>query len=186
LWFYTLSRVKKSLHFGMFVFAGVIVMGFAFGGVFSDTLATIWRKTQLVGDNARFAELETVREALNRNPVQWLTGAGWGARVTTAASGHADVRYTHMLLGYVLLKAGLLGLVAMMAYLGVLLQNFTRFFRTNPLICMAAMPPVFLGLTLYPSFKMLCFGAMLALIAPLKDAYDCERPTSFYQPRLST
>jgi hypothetical protein len=183
LWFYGLSRLKKSPAFLVFSLAVVLVFGFAFAETIIGTLETIWRKTLLVGDNARFAELASVRDHLDRNPLQWLTGAGWGATLTTAASGHAKVRYTHMLIGYVLLKGGIAGLGALIAYMATLLRNLRH---TDPLIVASAAPSLILGLTLYPSFKMLCFGALLALVAPFsweKNEHQGKSPV--YQPRVS-
>ncbi len=186
LWFYALGRARQSPGFLLVLVAACGAALFFMGDGIGGALETVWRKTLLVGDNARFAELASVREALDRNPAQWLSGAGWGAKIFTAASGHAEVRYTHMLIGYVLLKGGMIGLTALFAYLAFLARRYAQLWRDEPLVAAALFPTLFLGLTLYPSFKMLCFGAMLALIAtPLQEQNDLQRPYPFYQPRFS-
>lgn len=188
LWFYALYRARRSPGFLLALLTGAAAMLFFLGDGVAGALETLWRKTLLVGDNARFAEIQSVRERLDRNPLQWITGAGWGTKLVTAASGHADVRYTHMLGSYVLLKGGILCLAALILYLTFLGRRYATLWRAEPLVAAALFPSLFLGLTLYPSFKMLCFGAMLALVAlrPLaQEDHDPQRPSAFYQPRFS-
>lgn len=165
MFFVTLSRLPRSPFLLLFCAGATLAFIFIFGQTFVDVIAMVWRKTLEVGDNARLAELKTVIHALGDNPLHWMFGMGWGARVLTAASGYAEVRYTHMLASYTLLKCGVLGLGALVVYGFWLLHNLVRRFTVNPMLVMAITPSLVLGFLVYPSFKMLCFGIMLALLA---------------------
>jgi len=76
-----------------------------------------------------------------------------------------------------LLKTGLIGLIALGGYLFFLARRVIRQFPQRAMITCAALPSLILGLTLYPSFKMLCFGAILALLSVPK-----VNPESIHDP----
>ncbi len=192
LWFVFLDRVIRSPKILMLGFLTALI-GFAvMGDTILDLVALIARKTAEVGDNARIAELQSVIDTMNDDPMRWLFGAGWGARIYTAASGYAHVRYTHMLLSYILFKAGLVGLGALTLYLTLLFRRLRLASHHDPALTAAVLPSLLLGLTLYPSFKMLCFGAMLSLIwataranPTIRAPYVAKRPSAVYQPGVS-
>ena len=158
-------RTQRSPKFLFALVATLFVGGIFLAPTVTDIVDLIWRKTVEVGDNERFAELFTVFHAMGNNPLNYLFGLGWGAKIVTAASGYADVRYTHMLLSYALMKTGLVGLIATVAYGIWLARRIVKQFPQQAALTCAVLPSLILGFTLYPSFKMLCFGAMIALVA---------------------
>jgi hypothetical protein len=158
-------RTQRSPNFLFALVATLFVGGIFLAPTIGDIVDLIWRKTVEVGDNERFAELHSVINALGGNPWHFIFGLGWGAKIVTAASGYADVRYTHMLLSYALFKTGLIGFMATLAYGVWLARRIVLQFPQRAALSCAALPSLILGFTLYPSFKMLCFGAIIALLA---------------------
>ena len=128
------------------------------------TLQMIWSKTLNVFDNARLAELKAVWDHIDRSPLTVLIGNGWGAKFLSPAAGHVWVRYTHTLLSYMLFKAGLVGLGLTVWYTVVLIRYFWRIWWLEVRTALALTPPLILGLTLYPTFKMLGFGLLLYML----------------------
>lgn len=162
-------RVQRSPHFLYACLMFLLLSGLWFLPLVVDIVQLVWHKTLEVGDNARLAEWASVIDSMDRQPASYLFGRGWGATLVTAASTYADVRYTHMLLSYTLLKTGFLGLVTLGGTLIFLFDRIIRQWPLRPVVTCAALPSVILGITLYPSFKMLCFGAILALLAITKN-----------------
>lgn len=182
VFFVLLFRARRhpfALYFLVTVGAAALFLA---GPTILDVLMLIWRKTREVGDNARFAELHSVINVMGNDPLHWIFGLGWGAKIMTAASGYAEVRYTHMLGSYALFKTGLIGLCATLGYAAWVIHRVIRHLPQRPALCAAGIPSLLLGFLLYPSFKMLCFGAMLALLT-LKESHE-QRPHPVYQPGL--
>lgn len=172
IFFVFFNRIQRSPRFLYGCLAALLLGGIWLAPVIADIIALIWRKTLVVGDNARFAELRSVFDALGNDPWSYLTGQGWGAKIVTAASGYAEVRYTHMLFSYTLLKSGLIGLVALGGYAAFIGHRLVMRLPERPLVICAALPSLILGFTLYPSFKMLCFGVILTLLAISKQTSE--------------
>jgi hypothetical protein len=165
-------RTQKSPNFLMAMIATLFIAGIFLAPMIGDIVDLIWRKTVEVGDNERFAELHSVFGVLGVNPWHYLFGLGWGAKIVTAASGYADVRYTHMLLSYSLFKTGLIGFAATFSYGAWLVWRVILQFPQRAALSCAALPSLILGFTLYPSFKMLCFGAIIALLATGQEHHE--------------
>lgn len=161
-------RLQRTPHFMYFCVVTLFVGGIWFGPMLIDLVDLVWHKTLEVGDNQRLAELHSVMLALQPNPWNFVFGLGWGATIVTAASTFADVRYTHMLFSYMLFKAGIIGLFALAGYAGFIGKRIIRQLPQRPLITCAALPSLILGFAIYPSFKMLCFGAIIALLTVIK------------------
>jgi hypothetical protein len=167
-------RVQRSPHFLYAIIAVLVIDGIVFAPFIMDLVMLIWRKTLDVGDNARLAELKTVLDALGSSPWNYFFGLGWGAKIVTAASGYASVRYTHMIVSYALLKGGILALGAVMGYGLWLGKTMIKRFSNDPMVAAAMIPSFILGWTVYPSFKMLCFGAIMALLASPETVTDTK------------
>jgi hypothetical protein len=165
-------RTQRSPNFLFAILATLFVGGLWLAPTLADIVDLIWRKTVEVGDNERFAELHSVIGVLGVNPWHYVFGLGWGAKIVTAASGYADVRYTHMLFSYSLFKTGLIGFVATASYGLWLARRIIRQFPQRAALSCAALPSLILGFTLYPSFKMLCFGAIIALLATGQENHE--------------
>lgn len=151
-------RLGLALLLGLAAVSGIL------GPALLDALDLVARKTEAVGLNNRLAEVEAVLAQTGRSPVAFLLGDGWGALLSNPAVGFLRVSYTHSLASYLLLKVGVVGLLAVLAYLGLLAGRVLSAQARRPVLLLAAVPSLLLGLFLHTSFKFLCFGLLLALL----------------------
>ncbi|QJE72161.1 hypothetical protein HHL28_02730 [Aerophototrophica crusticola] len=149
---------------GLVLLLGLLAASSILGPVLLDALDLVARKTEAVGLNNRLAEVEAVLAQTGRSPVAFLLGDGWGALLSNPAVGYLRVSYTHSLASYLLLKVGAVGLVLVLAYLGLLAGRILAAQARRPDLLLAAGPSLLLGLFLHTSFKFLCFGLLLALL----------------------
>ncbi|WP_245636687.1 hypothetical protein [Azospirillum thiophilum] len=133
-----------------------------------DALTGIWQqaaeKTRLTGANTRWEEAAVVIDHVAASPWALLFGDGWGARIANPAVGGWRVGYTHTLVSYSLLKTGLLGMLALGAYLGALVRPWCRLLADDPPLALALVPPLLMALGLHTSFKYLDTGVLLSLM----------------------
>ena len=154
-------RSALALFVGPAVLAGIAV---ALYQPAAGTFELIRDKTTLVGANARVDEFAAVLDQIGRHPVSLLFGDGWGALVASPAVGGLRVGYTHTFVSYVLLKTGLVGFIALLAYLAPVLRIAMEAAFRRPMLAFALVPPLALGATLTTSFKFLDYGLLLALL----------------------
>lgn len=133
-----------------------------------DAVTGIWQqaaeKTRLTGANTRWEEAAAVIDHVAASPWALLFGDGWGARIANPAVGGWRVGYTHTLVSYSLLKTGLLGMLALGAYLGALVRPWRRLLADDPPLALAVVPPLLMALGLHTSFKYLDTGVLLSLM----------------------
>jgi len=167
------ARRKLWLALPLLIGLGLAV---AAGG---DALVGAWQqaaeKTRLTGINARWEETAAVIEHAVSSPWALLFGDGWGARIANPAVGGWRVSYTHTLASYSLLKTGLCGMVALAAYLGVLVRPWWRLLAADPPLALAVVPPLAMALCLHTSFKYLDTGVILTLMLL---AAECRKELS--------
>ncbi|MCG5239806.1 hypothetical protein ACIU1J_06190 [Azospirillum doebereinerae] len=146
------------------VLAAALVVGLLLG----DPLLGAWgqaaEKTRLTGANARWEEAAAVLAHVAQSPWSLLFGDGWGAKLSNPAVGGWRVSYTHTLATYVLVKGGVLGALALAAYLGGLVPAALRLLRVDPLLGWSLLPPLLMALGLHTSFKYLDTGVLLSLM----------------------
>jgi len=146
----------------------ILVFGLCLWLVFAipivGVLSQIVLKSQAVGSNQRVAELSAVAESLQQDWSNLLFGLGWGALLDNPALGGQTVSFTHNLVGYMLLKSGLLGCGAVILYLTVLLAGpLCRLLANNLSLLLVLLPCLISGLFLHTGFKSLTFGVLLWL-----------------------
>ena len=134
------------------------------GGPLAGAFELVVVKSEMVGFNERFAEADAVFAQIGRSPLSLLFGDGWGTLVANPAVGGWRVSYTHSFPSYLLLKTGVVGALAMAAWLGTLAPLAVNLARRDPPLALAALPPVAGGLLLHTSFKYLCFGLLLTVL----------------------
>jgi len=128
-------------------------------------LGTLVLKTELVGLNSRAQEWGRVIELVSQSPWTLLFGLGWGLTFENPAVGNIEVNYTHSLISAMLLKTGLAGVGLMLLYLWILVkQSVPQLFR-RPILVLALLCPLGIGLLFYASYKSLGFGLILLLLA---------------------
>lgn len=133
-----------------------------------DALVGAWQqvaeKTRLTGANTRWEEAAAVIDHAVSSPWTLLFGDGWGARIANPAVAGWRVSYTHTLVSYSLLKTGLLGMLALAAYLCALVRPWRRLLAEDPPLAMAVVPPLLMAFCLHTSFKYLDTGVILSLM----------------------
>jgi hypothetical protein len=133
-------------------------------GQLVGTIQQVAWKTETYGLNERSAEAVAVLDQVGASWSDLLLGQGWGALVRSPAVGDMWVSYTHSFATYMLLKTGLIGCLATLAYIISMVPALLRLARIDPPLAAALMPPLGLGLFAHTSFKYLCFGLLLAAL----------------------
>jgi len=133
----------------------------------ADVFAGLARKQGEVGLNMRLQEAAAVFDTISVTPLHVLFGLGWGSQLESPAVGGMPVNYTHSLLTFIWLKAGLVGLLAMVLYLAAMAGGLLRTMTKYPLLSVALAVPLTIDTFLYASFKSLDFGLILLICAAL-------------------
>ena len=157
--------------------AGLVAAALA-GGQLAGTIQQVAWKTETYGLNERSAEAAAVLEQVGASWSDLLLGQGWGALVRSPAVGGMWVSYTHSFATYMLLKTGLIGCLATLAYFLSMVPASLRLMRTDPSLAVALMPPLGLGLFAHTSFKYMCFGLLLTILCHgrIVDGQGAKRP----------
>jgi hypothetical protein len=134
------------------------------GGQLAGTIEQVAWKTETYGLNERSAEAAAVLEQVGASWIDLLFGKGWGALVRSPAVGDMWVSYTHSFATYMLLKTGLIGCLATLAYVASLVPALLRLARVDLPLAAALIPPLGLALFAHTSFKYLCFGLLMAAL----------------------
>lgn len=135
-----------------------------------QVLGLLAEKTRLVGFNQHDAEIVAALRAVGAEPARALFGAGWGALLDSPAVPTQKVTYFHALPLYLLAKAGALGMLAGLAYVGAVVLAGLRALPACPAPVLAALAPLAVGTLIQPSFKYLTYGACLLLLTLLAAA----------------
>lgn len=147
------------------VLGGVLIAGLWFPEELFALLEPVIRKTRLVGLNGREQELMTVLDAVTSSGIMALLGTGWGGLLANPAVDGWRVSFVHNLPAYMLLKGGVVGLLLLVVYAGAFFPALCRLLRERPALGAAILPTLLVGIVLHTSFKYLCFGALLTLLA---------------------
>jgi hypothetical protein len=123
----------------------------------------VMTKTSNVGLNMRLEEARAVFAALSGGAVDVALGKGWGATLASPAVGGVTVSFTHSLLTYLMLKAGIFGLCLAGFYLVSAGRGVWRHAVADPAIGAALIWPLVIPVFLYASHKSLDFGLILTL-----------------------
>ncbi len=136
----------------------------------SEMKEVLVRKTGAVGLNMRSEELAAAWDEISTSPLSLLFGTGWGGTFESPAVAGIRVNYTHGLLSAMLLKTGLCGFLAGLAYLAGFAHILIRALRRNTVVVIALAGPIAIDVFLYASYKSLDFGLVLLLAAILAPA----------------
>jgi hypothetical protein len=132
----------------------------------SGALFYVAEKTRLAGANARFEEAAAALSQAGESAASALLGDGWGAEVENPAVGGWRVAYTHTFATYLFVKAGAVGLAAMLIWLGALSPAAGRLWRADPAWALAVLAPLLTAFTVHTSYKYLDTGILLTLMLP--------------------
>lgn len=119
--------------------------------------------------NGKSGEWLAVISTLHANPYTWLFGVGWGGVIENPIYG-GTTRFTHSILSFFLLKAGVIGLGMLLTIVGLLLKrsigigDAIRFDISSKILLFSSLPPLLIGVMFEPTYKMLSYGVILALL----------------------
>ncbi|UEM05626.1 hypothetical protein JL101_009375 [Skermanella rosea] len=157
------------------VLAAVALAAGGVAAVLQDTIlgtaAQIAWKTETYGLNERASEAAIVAGHIGSSPASLVFGAGWGALVRNPAVGEMWVSYTHSFATYMLLKTGIAGALAALAYLLSLVPPLVALMKREPTLAFGLLPPLAIGLFAHTSFKYLCFGLILSIVTTRTAQY---------------
>jgi len=133
-----------------------------FWGTVSGIFDLIIRKQETVGINEKGRELLVVIDAINRNMQTAIFGLGWGAVFNDPAAGGIKVSYVHNMIGYSLLKTGLLGITSILVYLVQILKTLKIKVSSMPLV-LACVSSLLVGILFQASYKTFSYGLLLLI-----------------------
>jgi hypothetical protein len=162
------SNPKTRMRIGVmaaFVLAAIVFVAW-------DVIAALIEKQMTVGLNGKNTEWVAVINAVTQNAWNFLFGYGWGANFYPAYQSF-PTRFTHSVISFILLKAGLIGLIV---FVGVYFRLIWDCFQSMKMkrinleqwgIVLAALASMAVGFAFQPTYKMLGFSfiAILALVS---------------------
>ena len=165
IWMLRLS-LQPILMVGIAIVIGATA--FIFQNHIADVFVNLSYKTMTVGWNNRLEEFQAVMMQSS------LWGQGWGAMWQSPAVADIWVRYTHNIISYYWLKAGLVGAGLAVGFVIFWGWQIMILIRHKPAIGFAVAVPFLIHVTLYTGFKTLDFAILLALavtLCPAKPAH---------------
>lgn len=160
----TIQKPIQSMVLGMVI----VVCLLPILPVINEIFQSLESKTLNVGLNNRVEEFQAVMAQST-----WL-GHGWGAEFQSPAVGDVWVRFTHNMVSYYWFKAGILGAILSVAFIGVWAWQNIKLIRLNPAIGVAIAIPFLVHVTLYTGFKTLDFALLLTLLTAQARRPDAE------------
>jgi len=122
-------------------------------------------KTGRYGVDGKFEELHAVWSLVRGSGGALVYGFGWGSVFADPVNTGKLTSFAHSLITYSLLKAGLIGVAGILAYLAWLAGKLGAWAREDMTLALGIGAVVIIGLFFQPVFKTLSFGAILMLIS---------------------
>lgn len=138
--------------------------------LFADLIRLTLVKQHAVGANGKITELLAVLEQAQSSLSAFLLGTGWGGVLSNPIYQSEATRFTHSLLSFLLLKCGLIGLIGLLGWYAYLCSHACSRATAgitavlNSKIYLAGGSTLLVGLLLQPTYKMLGFSMVLALL----------------------
>ncbi len=131
--------------------------------IIMDIAQSLQSKTLTVGMNNRVEEFQAVLAQSS-----WL-GTGWGGEFQSPAVADIWVRFTHNIVSYYWLKAGVIGAILSVGFIALWGWQAIKIIRINPALGLAIAVPFLVHVTLYTGFKTLDFALLITLITFTKS-----------------
>jgi len=161
----TIQKPIQSMILGTIIIMCVI----PFLPLITEIFLSLQSKTLNDGLNNRVEEFQAVIS----QSTWW--GHGWGAKFQSPAVGEVWVRFTHNIVSYYWFKAGILGAIFSIGFIGLWTWQNIRLLKINPAMGIAIAVPFLVHVTLYTGFKTLDFVLLLTLITTQMPRPDAER-----------
>ena len=159
----TFHSPVRSMVIGTFICLTVII----FFPFVLEVIQGFTEKTLNVGFNSRLTEWQAVITQST------LLGDGWGAEWQSPAVADIWVRYTHNMVSYYWLKAGVIGGILSVIFIYIWGRQIIKAITCNPALGIAIAVPFFIHVTLYTGFKSLDFALILTL-----STLICQNPVN--------
>lgn len=169
---FLIRYTRKSFMLVCFAIVFLLSIVIYFQDVMFALYSLLAEKNEAVGINGKTEEIELIINILSDSLSDTLFGLGWGGIYYNKVIG-GDVRFAHSIVGFYLLKTGVVGISVMSFYVMWLLKRYVRLLKYTwrneitqlPLIFAIGSAPMIA--MLQPTYKTLSFGLILALIPVL-------------------
>ncbi|WP_256252698.1 hypothetical protein [Paenibacillus sp. UNC496MF] len=153
----------------------LVFVFFAAQSQISGSFQLLADKQEEVGANGKLDELRTVFHETSDSVESLFFGTGWGGLFNDPIYGDEPVSYTHSVITFFLLKAGLTGLFLFFSYFFWVVRRALRnvSFKVLPGL-LAAIVPIAVGFAFQPSYKTLTYGIVLAYLCMLHKRQERE------------
>lgn len=128
-------------------------------------------KQRLMGSNGKLDEWGAVFARVGSHYESIFFGIGWGGLLENPIFLGENSRFTHSMISFYLLKAGILGLALLLLFFYFLFMYLKKGYKapillTNnqTLILISTTPALLIGIFFQPTYKMLSFGIILSLL----------------------
>ena len=159
-----LLRLAEAPRAGLLALAVMVAAVLAYPDPLLATWDAVVAKTALHGWNAHLREITDALAHAGRSMPAALFGAGWGALIDSPAVPGLPVSFVHAFPIYLLVKTGLLGVVAMAVVLWPVVRAAAIVAWRHPMAAAWVAPPLAVGVLVLPTFKTLSFGLLLLFI----------------------
>jgi len=163
--FYCVTVWKiKSIYVKAFLISIVVLMLILLSENSSMVFDKLLEKTYVTGVNNKDIELVGVIDVITGSPSTFLAGIGWGGLFLNPVFDD-NVRFTHSIVSFFLLKAGVIGLVLILIYLiYVFWISIRGLSYKNLAIFLAGWSSLLIGVNFQVTYKCFSFGAIMLLL----------------------
>jgi len=163
---------RKSLMLVCIFIIFLLAIIVYFQDVIFPLYSLLVEKSEAVGVNGKVDEIELIINILTDSWFNTLFGLGWGGIYYNTVLS-SEIRFSHSVLGFYLLKTGFIGTAVMSLYAIWLIKRYVRVFAYTwrndvtqlPLLFAIGSAPIIA--MLQPTYKTLSFGLILTLIPVL-------------------
>lgn len=168
----TVHKPIQSMVIGSIIMIGII----SIYPIIVDIFYNLTHKTLNVGLNNRVEEFQAVIAQST-----WF-GLGWGGTWQSPAVADIWVRFTHNIISYYWLKAGVIGAIGATIFICVWAWQNLKLIRIDPALGIAIFTPFIIHVTLYSGFKTLDFALLLTLITVCVQNQSSSLTEPSHQP----
>lgn len=169
---YLYRSLKRSFVKLVASFILIIVIFLLFKETFMAIFSVLIEKTEVVGVNGKVAEFDIILSTLSNSWMDILFGLGWGAVYYNPVIG-AVIRFSHSIIGFYLLKTGIIGFYILMLYMYWLARMYIKIliyawrYDVNKLPLIFAIGSAPMIAMFQPTYKTLSFGLIMTMIPML-------------------
>ena len=143
--------------------AACIVAWLAYGDILLRLADLFLAKHEAVGISNRDAEFLAIVDIVFRDTFAAIFGLGFGS-VYESPAASATVNFAHWIGGYVLLKAGLIGVILVILYFLTFFGSFLRLLRRESVLALGLIGPLLIGVTISGTYRFLSYGVLLTIL----------------------